>query len=115
MGRAQDPSLSVFWVVYARAEDVTLSVEEEGLISERTKAAIGDDNLTNESESLSLIRSNAATPSSTADDDNIRMVGEQPKQAADDVVDLINTTDGSHDVTMLVDLTDDPPESPRTT
>ncbi|SAM85833.1 uncharacterized protein UBRO_07183 [Ustilago bromivora] len=115
MGRAQDPSLSVFWVVYARAEDVTLSVEEEGLISETTKAAIRDDNLTNESESLSLIRSNAATPSSTADDDNIRMVGEQPKQAADDVVDLTNTTDGSHDVTMLVDLTDDPHESPRTT
>ncbi|KAJ1593900.1 hypothetical protein NDA11_006588 [Ustilago hordei] len=115
MGRAQDPSLSVFWVVYARAEDVTLSVEEEGLISERTKAAIGDDNLTNESESLLLIRSNAATPSSTADDDNIRMVGEEPKQAADEVVDLTNTTDGSHDVTMLVDLTDDRPESPRTT
>ncbi|CDU25062.1 uncharacterized protein SPSC_04896 [Sporisorium scitamineum] len=73
MGRAQDPFLGVFWLVYARAEqDVAgLDAQErekavEGLISEAVKAAIADDNLTYESELLSLIRSDASTPSSTA-------------------------------------------------
>lgn len=121
MGRPQDPSLSVFWVVYARVEDVSLSVEEveaatEGLISENMKAAIADDNLTYESELLSLIRSDAATPSSTAEEDTIQLIGDQQaqKHTGDDVVDLTNTTDGSQDVTMLVDLAEDPPKSPRT-
>ncbi len=39
---------------------------EDSLISDDVKAAIADDNLTYESELLSLIRSDAATPSSTA-------------------------------------------------
>ena len=80
MGRAQDPSLGVFWLVYARAEDETgLDAQEkeriiEGLIGETIKAAIADDNLTYESELLSLIRSDAATPSSSAEGE------EQPQQ-----------------------------------
>jgi hypothetical protein len=67
MGRPQDASLSVFWVVYARVEEneATMTVEDS-LISDDVKAAIADDNLTYESELLSLIRSDAATPSSTA-------------------------------------------------
>ncbi|TKY88572.1 hypothetical protein EX895_002561 [Sporisorium graminicola] len=75
MGRAQDPSLGVFWLVYARAEQEGTDAQEkqdvaEGLISETIKAAVADDNLTYESELLSLIRSDAATPSSIATDAN---------------------------------------------
>uniref|UniRef100_V5EUR9 Uncharacterized protein n=1 Tax=Kalmanozyma brasiliensis (strain GHG001) TaxID=1365824 RepID=V5EUR9_KALBG len=70
MGRPQDPSSGVFWVVYARVENTTSTVEQdeqarEELISEAMKVGIADDNLTYESELLSLIRSDAATPSST--------------------------------------------------
>lgn len=70
MGRPQDPSLGVFWIIYARVEPTNLSTEEEEqareeLIAEAMKGAIADDNLTYESELLSLIRSDAATPSST--------------------------------------------------
>ncbi len=68
MGRPQDASLSVFWVVYARAEEAShaTTTDEDSLISDDVKAVIADDNLTYESELLSLIRSDAATPSSTA-------------------------------------------------
>lgn len=69
MGREQDPSLQVFWLVYARAEDKVEQQESdkviETLIGEPVKVAVADDNLTYESELLSLIRSDAASPSST--------------------------------------------------
>ncbi|CBQ69433.1 conserved hypothetical protein [Sporisorium reilianum SRZ2] len=92
MGRAQDPSLGVFWVVYARAEEGAAEssaqeseAEVEALISEAIKAAIADDNLTYESELLSLIRSDAVTPSSSATDANAgEQAPQQPVEARDD-------------------------------
>ncbi|SPO24235.1 uncharacterized protein UTRI_03503 [Ustilago trichophora] len=108
MGRPQDPSLSVFWVVYARAEGEMSSVEEtaeaEGqLIEEVTKAAIADDNLTYESELLSLIRSDAATPSSTEEDVavSIKRAGESPSVATavePDAGDITMTVPPSSDI-----------------
>lgn len=119
MGRPQDPSLSVFWIVYARAEDVALSVEEAeaatiDLVAEPIKAAIADDNLTYESELLSLIRSDAASPSSTATDINV--ADEQQKE----IVDLTNSAGTeSGDITMTVEPNshatyEETPKSPRT-
>ncbi|SPO23960.1 uncharacterized protein UTRI_03503_B [Ustilago trichophora] len=102
MGRPQDPSLSVFWVVYARAEGEMSSMEEtaaaeEQLIGEATKAAIADDNLTYESELLSLIRSDAATPSSTEEDVIVSM-----KQAGGDSDVAAGIEPDAGDITMTV-------------
>ncbi|KAJ9474413.1 hypothetical protein PHBOTO_004484 [Pseudozyma hubeiensis] len=60
MGRREDPSLGVFWLVYAKAGGEGEGGGEE-LIGEGMKAAVADDNLTYESELLSLIRSDAAS------------------------------------------------------
>lgn len=113
MGRPQDASLSVFWLVYARAEDEGLSTEEKALaegqlVSETMKAAIADDNLTYESELLSLIRSDAASPSSTVEDVN-------------DPAAMANGDNGTGDITMTVESAGgaagegEIPKSPRTT
>lgn len=104
MGRPQDPYLSVFWVVYARAEDDAVSTEDkeaamEALVPEMSKAAVADDNLTYESELLSLIRSDAATPSSIATRDND---GANP--LAEGVIDLTNAAEPDReDVIMTGD------------
>lgn len=114
MGRPQDPSLSVFWMVYARAEDGIVGTEggeavEESLVTESMKAAIADDNLTYESELLSLIRSDAATPASTVEDVN----GVVPPTDANVTV-ATGVGPDSADVTMTADLGSEAPKSPRT-
>ena len=87
----------------ARAEDASdaTAMVEENLISDEVKAAIADDNLTYESELLSLIRSDAATPSSTASAGDVvaepANEGVGPRDEAQDVTMGVepNTTLGS--------------------
>ncbi|SNX86402.1 uncharacterized protein MEPE_05111 [Melanopsichium pennsylvanicum] len=119
MGRPQDPSLSVFWLVYVRVEDEqgTTGEVEEVLVGEAMKAAIADDNLTYESELLSLIQSDAATPSPTVDDE-IQLV-QGPK--GEKLNGIAATAQGNlGDVTMYIDpdievRTEEAPRSPRAT
>jgi hypothetical protein len=61
----RDGSLhSVFWVVYSKCSETHDEAPDER-IPEQLSAAIGDDNLTMESEQLSLMRPDEAAPSVT--------------------------------------------------
>ncbi|GAC92849.1 hypothetical protein PHSY_000406 [Pseudozyma hubeiensis SY62] len=80
MGRKEDPCLGVFWLIYAKAAGEGEG-GAEGLIGEGMKAAVADDNLTYESELLSLIRSDAASVGSMDGDAG----GEAGERAAADV------------------------------
>lgn len=115
MGRAEDASLGVFWIVYAKVDDGEAG-QEEGLIGEEMTAAVADDNLTYESELLSLIRSEAASPSSTDVNvgvEEIEVDGREAEQA--DMADVAMAGESQREVGSVVEEEEEEePKSPRT-